>query len=61
MGAVGHCNSCDSKRSIRRVELLVESQFGGMLSLSVRLCGPCTIALLEQVQLHAVMVPLPGT
>ena len=58
MESNGNCNSCNRRGSLRRLELYLHDSRGAVQALSVRVCRPCTTALLESLQLTAVMEPL---
>jgi len=45
-----HCGSCGRDRALRWVEILIQVWAGGVQSVRVRLCGACTVALLDSVQ-----------
>lgn len=58
MGSQRGCYSCDRQRSLRRLELLVQANGGGIQAITVHLCGPCTAALIDSVTLFAVAMEL---
>lgn len=58
MGFDRGCNSCDRKRSTRRVEVLVQARGGGLQAITVRLCGSCLAALIDSITLYAVTTEL---
>ena len=58
MAAHGVCAGCGRQRVVRRVEMLLHLEGGGVRSVHFRLCGSCTAALLDSVSLHAVGVEM---